>query len=189
MRNPQVSDIHRDIINRCRSGERDAYFMLYKLYSKSMFNVAYRILKDQDEAEDALQEGFISAFKNLNHFRGEASFGGWLKKIVIHKAINSLKKRREETLPDFERLEVGEEEVSFEIESGVKDRVDQVRQAIEELPDGYRSVLSLYLLEGYDHEEISEVLGISISTSKSQLNRAKTKLKKLLKDRKFEFVL
>lgn len=170
-------ELHADLIERCRGGDREAYYQLYKLYSRSMFNVGYRIVNNQEEAEDVLQEAFISAFRNLHHYRGDATFGAWLKRIVINKAINVLKGRRMERLPDDDRFDV--EEV-LTPDPVLPYSVEQVRRAMEKLPDGYRSVLSLYLLEGYDHEEIAEIMGISESTSKSQLNRSKKKLKEIL---------
>jgi RNA polymerase sigma factor (sigma-70 family) len=159
--------IHADIIDRCRQGDRDAYYQLYKLYSRSMYNIGYRIVNNQDEAEDVLQEAFISAFRSLDHYRGDATFGSWLKRIVVNKAINVLKTRKTERLPEDENFDIPEEVWTEEV---FPFSVQQVRTAIEQLPDGYRSVLSLYLLEGYDHGEIAEILGISESTSKSQFN-------------------
>lgn len=144
-----------------------------------MYNVGFRILNDPEEAADALQEAFISAFRNLEFYRGEASFGSWLKQIVIHKAINYLKKRKLERLPEDDRWDVSDEETVDEFEH-FPFTVEKVRDAIQRLPDGYRSVLSLYLLEGYDHSEIAEILGITESTSKSQFNRSKKKLKDIL---------
>lgn len=141
--------------------------------------MGYRILNDAEEAQDALQEAFISAFRNLEFYRGEASFGAWLKRIVIHKAINYLKKRKLERLPEDDRFDVEDVAPVDEFEQ-FPYTVEQVRDAIQRLPDGYRSVLSLYLLEGYDHGEIAEILGITESTSKSQFNRSKKKLKELL---------
>ena len=172
-----VLPVHGEIIERCRRGDREAHYQLYKLYSRSMYNIGYRIVNNDPEAQDVLQEAFISAFRNLDHYRGDASFGSWLKRIVINKAINVLKTRKTEHLPDDENFDV-EEEVWAEEEFPFS--VEQVRRAIEKLPDGYRSVLSLYLLEGYDHSEIAEILGISESTSKSQFNRSKKKLREIL---------
>jgi RNA polymerase sigma factor (sigma-70 family) len=174
---PAVEHLHGEIIERCRQGDRDAHYQLYKLYSRSMYNIGYRIVNNEPEAEDVLQEAFISAFRNLNHYRGDASFGSWLKRIVVNKAINLLKSRRTERFPEDENFDL-EEEVWTEEEFPFS--VEQVRKAIEQLPDGYRSVLSLYLLEGYDHGEIAEILGISESTSKSQFNRSKKKLRDIL---------
>jgi RNA polymerase sigma-70 factor (ECF subfamily) len=143
-----------------------------------MYNVSYRITGREEDAEDALQEAFISAFRNLDSYRGDAVFGAWLKRIVVNKAINAVNKRKHESIPDDDQWDVAEEEPVAEYREGLT--VDRVRTAIEQLPDGYRAVLSLYLLEGYDHEEIGEILNISESTSKSQLNRAKNKLREIL---------
>lgn len=173
--------VHDELIARCRRGEREAHYQLYKLYSKAMYNVGYRITRSEEEAEDVLQEAFISAFRNLEHYRGDASFGAWLKRIVVNKAINALNKRKHETIPaDNEQWDIAEEEVPAEYRDDLT--VERVKQSIEKLPEGYRMVVSLYLLEGYDHQEIGEILGITESTSKSQLNRAKNKLKELLNE-------
>lgn len=169
--------IHADIIEKCRRGDREAHYQLYRLYSRSMYNVGYRIVNNEEEAEDVLQEAFISAFRSLNHYRGDATFGSWLKRIVVNKAINVLKRRKAERLPEDDRFDVPEREEAAE---EFQFTVDQVRDAVAKLPDGYRSVLSLYLLEGYDHAEIAEILGISESTSKSQFNRSKKKLRDIL---------
>lgn len=174
-----VHNIHFALIERCREGDREAFYKIYQLYAKAMFNVGFRITGREADAEDVLQEAFISAFRNLDKYRAEASFGAWLKKIVINKAINILKKRRTELLPENEDWDVPEEEHPAEYRDDLT--VDRVKKAMMQLPDGYRSVLSLYLLEGYDHQEIAEIMGITESTSKSQLNRAKGKLRDLLK--------
>lgn len=173
--------IHHDLIDRCRQGDRSAYQRLYKLYCRSMYNIGYRIVNDQDEAEDVLQEAFISAFNSLENYRGDSTFGAWLKRIVINKAINQLNKKKLDRMPEDETFDVKEEETIDELE-GFPFTVEKVRDAIERLPDGYRSVLSLYLMEGYDHGEIAEILRITESTSKSQFNRAKKKLKELLEE-------
>ena len=143
-----------------------------------MFNVSYRITGRGEDAEDALQEAFISAFKNLESYRADSTFGAWLKRIVVNKSINVLKKRKHEWMPDDDQWDVAEEEPASDYKEELT--IDRVKKAIEELPHGYRSVLSLYLLEGYDHQEIAEIMGISESTSKSQLNRAKGKLREKL---------
>jgi RNA polymerase sigma factor (sigma-70 family) len=174
----QVLNIHEDLIARCKGGDRDAHYKLYRLYSRAMYNVSFRITGREEDAEDALQEAFISAFKNLDSYRGDAAFGAWLKRIVVNKAINVVKKRRHELMPEDEQWDVAEEEAPVEYKEELT--VERVKSAIEQLPDGYRAVLSLYLLEGYDHQEIAEILNVSESTSKSQLNRAKNKLREIL---------
>lgn len=145
-----------------------------------MFNVSMRITNDYAEAEDVLQEAFISAFKNLHTYKAEASFGSWLKKIVVNASINAIRKRRAALVP----LEQGAaEHIPDETADDETDwQVDKVRRAMQRLPDGYRVVLSLYLLEGYDHAEISEILAISESTSKSQYSRARKKLIELMRE-------
>ena len=170
--------MHEDLIARCRAGDREAHYRLYRLYSRSMFNVSFRITGREEDAEDALQEAFISAFRNLASYRGDATFGAWLKRIVVNKSINVLKRRRLESMPDDEQWDVAEDEAPGDYKEGLT--VDRVKKAIDALPDGYRTVLSLYLLEGYDHQEIAEIMDITESTSKSQLNRAKAKLRELL---------
>lgn len=144
-----------------------------------MYNVGFRIVNDADEAQDVLQDAFISAFRNLGHYRGEASFGAWLKRIVVNKAINYVKRKRMESIPEHEDWDVKQEEETDYFDQ-FPFTIEKVRQAIESLPDGYRMVLSLYLLEGYDHSEIAEIMGISESTSKSQFNRSKKRLRELL---------
>ena len=173
-----VLNVHEELIARCRVGDREAHYKLYKLYSKAMFNVGYRITGNEDDAADVLQEAFISAFRSLESYRGDSAFGAWLKRIVVNKAINALNKRKYDPIPDDDRWDVAEEEAP--VEYGDELTVERVKRAISQLPDGYRSVLSLYLLEGYDHQEIAEIMGITESTSKSQLNRAKAKLRESL---------
>jgi len=176
--NSSSLDIHADLIARCRTGDRDAHYRIYKLYAKAMFNVGYRITRSEEDAEDVLQEAFISAFRSLDSYRGDATFGAWIKLIVVNKAINTLNKKKHESMLDDEHWDIAEAESQPEYREDLT--IERIKQGIEKLPDGYRTVLSLYLLEGYDHQEIGEILGISESTSKSQLNRAKGKLKELL---------
>ena len=167
------------LILRCRQGDRQAYHQLYKRYSRAMYNVGYRIVNNADEAQDVLQEAFISAFNSLGSYRGDAAFGAWLKRIVVNKAINQVRRRRFEQMPETAGFDVEETE-SVDVLDGFPFTVEKVKKAISQLPDGYRVVLSMYLLEGYDHAEIGEVLGITESTSKSQFNRSKKKLKEIL---------
>jgi RNA polymerase sigma factor (sigma-70 family) len=173
-------DVNAQVVQRCREGDNRAQYELYKLYSKAMFNVSMRITNDYAESEDVLQEAFMSAFKNLNSYKSEASFGSWLKRIVINASVNAIRKRRSELVPLEDRLAGDIPDEAFEDDTEWK--VEKVRRAIQCLPDGYRVVLSLYLLEGYDHAEIGEILGISESTSKSQYSRARKKLLEIMKD-------
>lgn len=176
----QVPNIHDDLITRGRAGDTHALKRLYDLYSRAMYNVAYRMTRDEDDANDVLQEAFISAFSHMDSYRAEATFGSWLKRIVVNKAINLIRARKTDRLPETEEWDVPEEEdVEVEVDNNT---VKRVTAAIHQLPDGYRAVLTLYLIEGYDHQEISDILSVSVSTSKSQLNRARNKLKEILRN-------
>ncbi len=177
-----VVNIHQHLIDQCRQGSRDAQYQLYKLYSKAMLNIAWRIVNNQNDAEDILQESFLSAFRNIQSYKGDASFGAWLKRIVVNKAINHIRKRKIE----LSEVEISDVDVADDVVSPEEQReqlltVEKIKRAIPRLPDGFRVVLSLYLLEGYDHREIAEIMGITESTSKSQFNRAKSRLRELLK--------
>lgn len=174
----KTHDIHEALIARCKAGDRDAHHSLYKLYARAMYNVSYRITRDDDEAQDVLQEAFISAFRNLDTYRGDATFGSWLKRIVVNKALNAVNRKKFERLPESDDWDVAEDEAGPGYRGELT--VDRVKHCIAQLPDGYRTVLSLYLIEGYDHQEIAEIMGFTESTSKSQLNRAKAKLRELL---------
>jgi RNA polymerase sigma factor (sigma-70 family) len=176
--NSVFANPHEELILRCREGDEKAFHSVYKLYSKAMYNVSYRITGREEDAEDVLQESFVSAFRNLDHYRGDATFGSWLKRIVVNRSINVIRMRKMELLPEDENFDVREEETVEVYKEELT--VEKVRASIMKLPDGYRSVLSLYLLEGYDHQEIASILGITESTSKSQLNRAKAKLREQL---------
>jgi len=173
-------DKHYNLVVECKQGSKKASYELYRLYSKAMLNIAFRIVGNAAEAEDVLQEAFIDAFKRLKDFRQETTFGLWLKQIVVHRAINLLRKRKLE-LVEIEdgHLENVADEEPWDDED-IQYKAAQVKEAMKELPDGYRIVLSLYLLEGYDHEEISEVLGITENTSRTQFLRAKRKLNEIL---------
>ena len=175
-------NIHQMLIERCKRGEKSAQFEIYKLYYKSMYNTSLRIVGNAEDAEDIMQESFLSAFLKLNDYKGEVSFGAWLKRIVINRSVDYLRKRRIEwtEITDAVALKA-EESTSEEVETELK--IEVVKQGIKDLPDGYRVILSLYLLEGYDHEEIAEILHISGSTSRSQYARAKQKLVEILKQK------
>lgn len=170
-------NIHQDIVDGCKTGDQKAQFQIYKLYYKAMYNTSLRIVNDTMEAEDIMQESFLSAFEKIDTYSGTVSFGAWLKRIVINRSLDALSKRKaifEDIEAHTDIRDVGSEETSRQQDLDLK--VEEVKEAINKLPDGYRIILSLYLLEGYDHDEIAEILGISSSTSRSQLSRAKQKL-------------
>jgi RNA polymerase sigma-70 factor (ECF subfamily) len=172
-------NIHQDLIDGCREGDQKAQFQIYKLYYKAMYNTSLRIVNDRKEAEDIMQESFLSAFEKIDSYSGTVSFGAWLKKIVVNRSLDALGKRKA-IFEDIESyvgiIDDSPEETINDEENELK--IEKIKMAINELPDGYRIILSLYILEGYDHDEISEILNISSSTSRSQLSRAKSRLLK-----------
>lgn len=170
-------NIHQDLINGCISGDQKAQFQIYKLYYKAMYNTSLRIVSDTMEAEDVMQEAFLSAFEKIETYSGTVSFGAWLKRIVINRSLDILNKQKAifEDIDTHHELEYVADDKNYE-QAGLDVKAEEVRNAINKLPSGYRIILSLYLLEGYDHNEIGEILEISSSTSRSQLSRAKQKL-------------
>ncbi len=176
---------HKDIIERCKEGNRQAQFELYRLYSKAMYNTCVRMLKSTEDAEDVLQDSFVDVFTKLDSFKYESSIGAWIKRVVINNCINFLRKRK------IAFSEVEEERLMaagtnyFTEETEYPAAIDnlsviRIKKGLSLLPDGYRVVFSLFLLDGYDHKEIAEILGISESTSKTQYHRAKKKLREIL---------
>ncbi len=174
--NTLYKNIHQEIIDRCREGNRQSQSQLYKLYYKAMYSVSFRILNDRMEAEDVMQEAFLSAFRNIENYKGEVSFGAWLKRIVVNRSLDQLKKRRIK----FEEVTEKTAQISESEMETTAVNIQTVKEAIQDLPDGYRVVLSLFLIEGYDHKEISSILGITNSSSRTQLLRAKNKLRNSL---------
>ncbi len=173
--------MHQDLINACRSGDRLAQFRLYQLYARAMYNVCTRMLGDPDMAADALQEAFISAFQKLDAYEGRASFGAWLKRIVVNRCLSQLNRKTlfEEPLEEATHGQLATEQQPASLDLG-EISSQRIHSAIKSLPEGCRVVFSLYQLEGYDHQEISEILDITVSTSKSQYHRAKKLLQEKL---------
>jgi RNA polymerase sigma factor (sigma-70 family) len=172
-------DKHYNLVVECKQGSKKACYELYKLYAKAMLNVAFKIVGNVAEAEDVLQESFVDAFRRIQDFRQETTFGLWLKQIVVSRSINLLRKRKVEWVEldgDIDNLPDEQPESDDEIQY----KVALVKQAMAELPDGYKQVISLYLFEGYDHEEIGQILGITENTSRTQFLRAKRKLSEIL---------
>lgn len=160
-------------------GDRQAQFELYRLYSKAMYNICLRMLRNDMDAEDLLQNSFVDIYGKINTFRFQSSIGAWIKRIVINNCINFLKKRRLEVVTlenqHDDRWDEPEPTVSC---SPLK--VKDIKSAINQLPEGYRMVFNLYTMEGYDHKEIAEILEVSEATSKSQYSRAKKRLREML---------
>jgi len=169
---------HDELVDKCLNGERRAQFEVYQTYSKAMFNICYRMMGNREEAEDALQNAFVDVFGKLSSFRGEATLGAWIKRIVINSCLNELKKKKIHFVSadaEIADVEYEDYEADFDLED-----IERIKNAIDILPPGYKIVFTLYLLEGYDHGEISKILGISEGASKSQYSRAKQKLHQIL---------
>ena len=171
-----------DIIEQCKLNNRKAQLQLYNQYCDGMFVVAKRFVKDTLEAEDIVQESFIKAFLKLHQYKAEVTFGAWLKRIVINKSIDLLKSKRQQML-ELDEVHLKVVDSSYEDEWLVDDAItlDEVKNAISELPDKYKYVVMMFLVEGYDHQEIAEVLNITEVASRTQLSRGKAKLKEILK--------
>jgi len=174
----QFLNIHQDLIDACKRGDQKAQFQIYKLYYKAMYNLSLKIVNDTMEAEDIMQEAFLSAFEKISSYSGTVSFGAWLKRIVQNRSIDALRKKQNMLFEDIEFCKEVTEDTGESLSDTEKPdpRIKKVIEAIKQLPDLYRNVASLYLLEGYDHEEISEILSIPSSTSRSQFSRARNKL-------------
>ncbi len=153
---------------------------LYKKYSKGMYYVALRFLKDSFEAEEAMQESFIKAFAKLHQFTGDVTFGAWLKRIVINKSIDMLKAKKMDMVAINEQvMSTVDEQNDWSVSDSVT--VDAVKKAIENLPEKYKYAVMLFLIEGYDHNEISEILGITPVASRTLVHRGKKQLQDQLK--------
>ncbi len=174
-------ELQQELIQRCKRNDQRAQIAIYNQYVKAMLNTSYRIVGNAATAEDIVQEAFLAAFRRIKTFKAEVTFGAWIKRIVINHSIDYLRKRH----PDIELTETykGLEEQKEEDNenSGLEYSPNDIRKAIQRLPKGYQLVLTLYLFEGYDHEEIGQILKITPSTSRSQYTRAKQKLKNELK--------
>ena len=180
-----LSGLHiEELLVLCKQKSQRAEFEIYQRYSKAMFNVAFRIVKDEHYAEDVMQEGFLKAFTKLNDYRQKVAFGAWLKRIVINQSIDFCKKNSALQLEELDRIIYKvEEENTIQSEIELQNlKVVQVLDTIQNLKDNYRLVLTLFFIEGYDQEEICEILNISSANCRTTLSRAKESLRKALND-------
>jgi len=168
-------NLHQELIDRCKRGDQKAQFQIYKLYYKAMYNISLRIVNNTMEAEDIMQESFLSAFEKIGTYSGTVSFGAWLKKIVQNRSLDVQRKNSKVIFDDIESYQGTEENnfVNSYLTEESDPRINKVMAVIKHLPERCLEIFSLYLLEGYDHEEIGEILSISSSTSRSQFSRAK----------------
>ena len=172
--------IREYLVDRSQKGDRQAQNELYKLYVGAMYNICRRMMGNDEDAKDVLQEAFIDAFVNIKKLKQAKLFSAWLKRIVINHCINALKKKRIEANPFAEGFDVPD--VSEDDHHGgvMQMEAKKIMKAIDKISDGCKIVLNLYLFEGYDHKEIAQILSITESTSKAQYSKAKKKIRKVL---------
>ncbi|HTJ11745.1 MAG TPA: RNA polymerase sigma factor [Dinghuibacter sp.] len=168
-----------ELVRRSRAGDAHSFQLLYRQYARAMYNTALRILSHVADAEDVLQEAFMDAYRNLDRFEEQGTFGVWLKKIVVYKSINQLRKKKLVLVDTPENWDA-EEPVSTDWETEAL-QVESIKNALTQLSPGFRTVLSLYLFEGYDQEEIAGILGVTHATVRTQYMRGKAKLLQIIR--------
>ena len=170
------------LLDQCKDGKQSAQLEVYNRYYKAMYNTASRIVKDSAEAEDIMQESFLSAFTKLHTFKGEVAFGAWLKRIVVNNSIQQYRKQQKVD-------EVGLDSVLYKVEDNDGISMDdgstklmarKVLKTMGQLKDNYRVSLTLHLIEGYDYDEVSQIMNISNANCRTTISRAKESLRKKL---------
>lgn len=172
-------DIHTKLIQRCKAGDRLAQNELYKRYAGAMYNICRRMMNDDDDARDLLQDAFVEAFMKIHSLKELSTFSAWIKRITVNKCINAIKKKRIFAISIDENVDPADEDDSID-QDIIGHEAQVIMNALEKISDGCRTVFNLYLFEGYDHKEISQIMGISESASKSQYSKAKQKIRDLL---------
>ena len=165
------------LIEACQKGDNKALKKLYDNHANTMYAICLRYMNNEDEAKDALQEGFIKVVKNVHKFKFTGSFEGWLKRIFVNTSIEQIRKRKKHL--DIDEMH-GNLQHTDSIKTGNMD-VEKMMELVQKLPEGYRTVFNMYVIDGFSHKEISDKLGVSESTSKSQLFKARKQLQVWLK--------
>ena len=174
----QPSPEETQLVEQSLRGDQRAQYQLYEKYVQAMYNTVLRIVVHPMDAQDVLQETFVKVFQNLSYFKGESTLGAWIKRIAVNTSLNFLRKNR--------KVRIVELDPKADLAPNQEERTEPVwdmasiHHAVKELPEGSRLVLSLYLLEGYQHKEVAQILGITESTSKSQYQRGRKMLQKIL---------
>jgi RNA polymerase sigma-70 factor (ECF subfamily) len=169
---------NNQLVELCKKGDKTAQFIIYKQYYKAMYNTALRIVSNSFEAEDIMQESFLSAFTKLDSFSGTVTFGAWLKRIVINNSLTALKNNNKLETVSLEKvntMEVLEEKQDYSIL-----KVSDILNKVSLLKNNYKVALTLNLIEGYDYEEIAQIMEISYENSRTTVSRARNKLRQLL---------
>jgi len=166
------------LIEQCKEGDKTAQFAVYKQYYKAMYNTAFRIVNDRFEAEDIMQESFLSAFTKLDSFSGKVTFGAWLKRIVINNSLTVLKNNNKLNTVPLEKVTI--KDVVEENQDYSLLKVSDILNKVSQLKNNYKVAITLNLIEGYDYEEIAQIMDISYENSRTTVSRAKNKLRQLL---------
>ncbi len=175
------------IIEECKAGKQSAFGELYKLYASPMLGVCFRYSKNRNDAEDILQEGFIKVFQKINTYNGTGVFEGWLRRIMVNTAINHYKANLKYAYQE----EITDRNNGVDFINKSKDKIfveepvskNQIMAIVQKLPDGYRMIFNMYVLDGMTHKEIADDLSISVNTSKSQLSKSRRMLRKLITEK------
>jgi len=168
-----------ELIERCEKGDNAAQFELYKQYYKAMYNTALRIVNNSFEAEDIMQESFLSAFTKLDSFSGTVTFGAWLKRIVVNNSITALKNKKKLDTISLEKVTIKEVEEEVKQDYSLL-KASDILNKVSQLKNNYKVAITLNLIEGYDYEEIAQIMDISYENSRTTVSRAKNKLRQLL---------
>lgn len=174
-----------ELLEKCRLGDQRAQMEVYNKYYKAMYNTALRIVKHSAEAEDIMQESFLKAFSKLDTFKGDSTFGAWLKKIVINRSISAFNKnsRHPEVSYNDELKNTEDDGIGIvQQEEEANPKVQRIMKAMDSLKENYRLVLTLHLIEGYDYEEICQILDLSYANCRTTISRAKESLRKKLEE-------
>ncbi len=172
-----------DVVEKCKANDRNAQLKLYRQYCDGMYVVAMRFVNNANDAEDILQDSFVKAFQKLHQFKGEVTFGAWLKKIVVNKCIDFLKSKKQHLVSLDETYMNPVVEEDWTVDDGIS--IQLVKEAIDKLSEKYKYVVLMYLVEGFDHKEIAQVLNITETTCRTRLLRGKGQLKELLKTKRY----
>lgn len=166
------------LLQNCLQGDRKAQRQLYDRFSRTMMGVCLRYSENRQMAEDVLQDGFIQVFQKLETFKGEGSLEGWIRRIMVNTALNHFRHLKKQPL----NMEILPEDSGSEVQQSAIEQMSakELVQMIQSMPEGYRTVFNMYAIEGFNHKEIGQLLGISAGTSKSQYSRAKIHLQKMI---------
>lgn len=179
---PKIDQHIESLIKACKKGKQSAQLELYDRYNKAMYNTAYRIVKNRFEAEDIMQDSFLTAFTKIDSLKDVSLFGAWLKRIVVNNSLNHYKTKMKQNEVPLEQVsfKVEQAEAETKEENYAKLKAQQVLETMNELKHNYRLVLTLHLVEGYDYEEISAIMEITNSNCRTLISRAKESLRKKL---------